>query len=221
MPAVTARKSKSRTGAAAGKEKAPDKRALILAAALDEFSQKGFAAARLDDVAKRADVAKGTIYLYFDDKEALFQELLRAEISPVIGMLEAVLAGGEKSAKQVPLRDLAYRVADLFVDEVLATRRKDIVRLVLTEGPRFPKLAEFYYREVISRGVRALRSRAQRAVEEGELRSDALVRFPHLVVAPALVAILWQSMFDPFEPLDVRALMKAQIECLFDKEERS
>lgn len=215
------RKRKNWSDAAAAKEKAADKRAVILAAALDEFSQKGFAAARLDDVAKRANVAKGTIYLYFDDKEALFQELLRAEIGPVIGRLEAVLAGGETGVSRAPLRELAYRVADLFVDEVLGTRRKDIVRLVLTEGPRFPKLAEFYYREVISRGVRALRSRVQRAVEEGELRSDALVRFPHLVVAPALVAILWQSMFDPFEPLDVRALMKAQIECLFDKEERS
>ena len=74
-------------------EPGKDKRELILAAALEEFSQSGFAAARLDDVARRADVAKGTIYLYFKDKEALFQELLRAEISPVIAMLEASVPG--------------------------------------------------------------------------------------------------------------------------------
>jgi AcrR family transcriptional regulator len=197
-----------------------DKRALILAAALDEFSQNGFAAARLDDVAKRADVAKGTIYLYFKDKEALFQELLRTQISPVMGMLEAVLASGGKDGKQVPLRELAHRVADLFVEQVIGTRRKDIVRLILTEGPRFPKLAEFYYREVISRGLAALRARAQRAVKEGELKSDALVRFPQLIVAPALTSIMWKSMFDRFEPLDAKALMKAHIENLFDKEER-
>ncbi|MGE0339639.1 MAG: TetR/AcrR family transcriptional regulator [Xanthobacteraceae bacterium] len=215
------RNRKRGAGDPAVKEKAADKRALILAAALDEFSQKGFAAARLDDVAKRADVAKGTIYLYFEDKEALFQELLRAEISPVIAMLEVVLAGGDTTARQVPLRELAFRVADLFVDQVIGTRRKDIVRLILTEGPRFPKLAEFYYQEVISRGLNAFRSRARRAVDEGELKSDALVRFPHLIVAPAMIAIMWKSMFEKFEPLDVRALMRAQIESLFDKEERS
>ena len=134
-------------------------------------------------------------------------------------MLEALLAGG-KEAKPAPLRELALRVADLFVEQVIATRRKDIVRLILTEGSRFPKLAEFYYREVIVRGLGAFRSRAQRALKEGELKSDTLVRFPQLVVAPALTAIVWKSMFDKYEPLDAAALMKAHIENLFDREER-
>jgi AcrR family transcriptional regulator len=220
---TTARKkdARAKTRPVRRAEQSPDKRELILAAALDEFSQNGFAAARLDDVAKRADVAKGTIYLYFKDKESLFQELLRAQISPVIGMLEAVLAAGGKEAKPVPLRVLAHRVADLFVEQVIGTRRKDIVRLILTEGPRFPKLAEFYYREIISRGLGAFRARAQRAVDEGELKSDALVRFPQLVVAPALTSIMWKSMFDKFEPLDAKAFMQAHIENLFDREERS
>jgi len=200
-------------------EQGVEKRQLILAAALEEFSQSGFAATRLEDVAKRADVAKGTIYLYFRDKESLFQELLRAEISPVIGMLEALL-GGVKQPANTSLRELALRVADLFVEQVIATRRKDIVRLILTEGPRFPKLAEFYYREIIARGLGAFRARAQQAVKDGELKSDALVRFPQLVVAPALTAIMWKSMFDRFELLDAKALMKAHIENLFASEGR-
>jgi AcrR family transcriptional regulator len=198
---------------------ASDKRVQILAAALDEFSQNGFAAARLDDVARRANVAKGTIYLYFEDKEALFQELLRAEIGPVIKMLEAVV--GARAENPRPLREIAHGVVDLFVTQVIETRRKDIVRLVLTEGPRFPKLAEFYYREVISRGLGAFRTRAERAVRDGELKSDRLARFPQLVVAPALLSVVWKSMFDRYEPLDVRAMMRAQIEILFDGEERS
>ena len=199
---------------------ARDKREQILSAALELFSQNGFADTRLDDVAKRADVAKGTIYLYFKDKETLFQELLRAEISPVIAMLETVLASDGKESNTTPLRELALRVADLFVVQVIETHRKDIVRLILTEGSRFPKLAEFYYREVISRGLGAFRARAQRAVKSGELKRDTLARFPQLIVAPALTAIIWKSMFDRFEALDVKALMRAQIEILFDKEER-
>ncbi len=220
MSRATAEKKK-RTASKAARRTEPgaDKRQLILAAALEEFSQSGFAAARLDDVARRADVAKGTIYLYFKDKEALFQELLRAQISPVIVMLEALLAGGG-SQDAVPLRQLALRVADLFVEQVIATRRKDIVRLILTEGPRFPQLAEFYYREVIARGLGAFRARAQRALKNGELKSDTLVQFPQLIVAPALTAIMWKSMFDKFEPLDAKALMKAHIDNLFDREER-
>ncbi len=222
MEAIGSKPAKAaRAKPARRQEQGRDKRALILAAALDEFSQNGFAAARLDDVAKRAKVAKGTIYLYFKDKESLFQELLRAQISPVIAMLEAVLSESGKDHRPVPLRELALRVADLFVEQVIETRRKDIVRLILTEGPRFPKLAEFYYREVISRALAALRARAGRALKDGEIKHDTLSRFPQLVVAPALTAIMWKSMFDRFEPLDARALMKAHIENLFDKETRS
>jgi AcrR family transcriptional regulator len=214
------------SGASSGRRErvaaGPDRRTQILAAALDEFSQNGFAAARLDDVAKRAGVAKGTIYLYFKDKETLFHELLRAQISPVVAMLEAMLAGGDKSAQPtIPLRQLAHRVADLFIAQVLSTRRKDVIRLILTEGPRFPKLAEFYYREVVSRGVAAVRGRMQRAVKAGELEGDALARFPQLIVAPALVAIMWKSMFEKFEPLDAKALMHAHIDILFGSEGQS
>ena len=80
-----------------------------------------------------------------------------------------------------------------------------MIRLVLTEGPRFPKLAEFYYREVIARVMAAIRGMLRRAVERGELKTDALVRFPQLLAAPGLVAIIWSGLFDRFEPLDVRA----------------
>ena len=116
------------------------RREAILAAALDEFSLRGFEAARLDDVAKRAGVAKGTIYLYFRDKESLFQELIRTMLTPVVGSIEAM------GSLDMPLRALAERLADFFVREVYETRRRDVIRLMMAEGPRFPNLAEFYYR---------------------------------------------------------------------------
>src|SRR5271169_2033976 len=93
------------------KERSAARREAILSAALDEFSSRGFEAARLDDVAKRAGVAKGTIYLYFRDKESLFQELIRAMLTPLIGTIEAL------GAADVPVNLLADRIAELFVRE--------------------------------------------------------------------------------------------------------
>jgi AcrR family transcriptional regulator len=186
-----------------------DRREAILAAALDEFSARGFANARLDDVARRAGVAKGTIYLYFRDKEALFQDLVRSVISPLIARFETTVE------IDLPARVVAERVVDLFVREVYGTRRKDVIRLIITEGPRFPKLAEFYYREVISRVIAAVRALLRRAVERGEVAADALTRFPQLLIAPGLVAIIWSGLFDRFEPLDVAALMRTHLDLLF------
>jgi tetracycline repressor-like protein len=90
-----------------------------------------------------------------------------------------------------------------------------VLRLIITEGARFPKIAEFYYHEVIERVVAAMRAMLSRAVARGELPSDALVRFPQLLVSPALMALVWNGMFDRFAPLDIRELMRAHLEILF------
>jgi AcrR family transcriptional regulator len=181
----------------------------ILAAALEEFSARGFAATRLDDVAERAGVAKGTIYLYFRDKESLFQELVRAMLSPLVGVIEAA------PLRDLPIRVVAEMIIDVFVNDIYGTHRKDVIRLTLAEGPRFPKIAEFYYREVIGRVLPVMRALLTRAVERGELGHDALARFPQLLVAPALMAIMWNGLFERFEPLDVRQLMRAHLDLLF------
>lgn len=198
------------TRAAGGRAgRAALRRDAILAAALDEFATNGFAATRLDDVARRAGVAKGTIYLHFRDKEALFQELIRSAFTPLIGRLE------EMAGHEMPLRNFAERLIELFVDQIFATRRKDVIRLIITEGPRFPAIAEFHYREVLSRVIALVRGLLRRAAERGEIEADALIRFPQLLIAPGLLAIVWSGLFDRFEPLDVRALMRAHLDLLF------
>jgi AcrR family transcriptional regulator len=183
----------------------------ILAAALEEFSAQGFAATRLDDVARRAGVAKGTIYLHFRDKEMLFQELIRAQLGPLVATLEAA------PMTDLPIRAIADGLVDLFVREIFGTRRKDVLRLIITEGPRFPKLAEFYFREVVERLLDVLRRLAQRAVERGELPNDSLVRFPQLFGAPGIVAIVWTGLFGRWAPLDVEAFMRAYLDLVFGK----
>ena len=152
------RRRARRAGRAAGRRgtraaRRDERRAAILAAALEEFAARGFAATRLDDVARRAGVAKGTIYLHFRDKESLFQELVRAMLSPLVGTIEAA------ALRDLPIRAVVEMIVDLFVNEIYGTRRKDVIRLIIAEGSRFPKLAEVYYREVIARVLPVMRAR--------------------------------------------------------------
>jgi AcrR family transcriptional regulator len=187
------------------KARSGERREAILAAALDEFSSRGFEAARLEDVARRAGVAKGTIYLYFRDKENLFQELIRTMLTPLVGTIEAM------GQADVPLLVLADRGVDLFVSQVYETRRKDVAYDF--EGRRF-KLAGFYYREVLSRIIAAVRALLRRAAARGEV-PEGLADFPQIIAAPGLVAIVWNGLFERFEPLDVRKMMKTHLDLLF------
>jgi AcrR family transcriptional regulator len=188
---------------------AEERRSAILAAALEEFTARGYAGARLDDVAKRAGIAKGTIYLYFADKQALFQELVRSMVHPVLGMLDKM------RGVDIPARMLVEGLLGTFLREIYGTRRKDLIRLILNEGPRFPAIAEFYYHEVIERVLGIIRPILARAAERGELPNDSLARFPQLIVAPMLVGIMWHAMFEKFESLDIDAMARAHIDILF------
>ena len=195
---VSPESSRPRSGATQNLQNEPNRRAeksaarrqAIVAAALEEFSARGFAAARLEDVAKRAGVAKGTIYLHFRDKEALFEDLVATTIVPFVAGLERL------PPADMPIRTVLENFVALFIAEIFGTERRNVLRLVMTEGPRFPKLAEFYYHNVVERAVAAMRALLERARERGELRHEALLQFPHLVVAPALMAIIWTGLFD-------------------------
>jgi AcrR family transcriptional regulator len=188
------------------------RRQSILAAALTVFASHGFAAARLDDVAARAGVAKGTLYLYFRDKEALFEALVRSAVSPLLQHMRKVATAPEIS----PLQALEAFFA-LFAKEVLGTERKLLLRLIVAEGPRFPAIAEFYYREVVAHGLGIMRALAERAAREGVFASDAVARFPQLIVAPLLVAVLWDGLFATIDPLDVDGLLRAHRQVLTGK----
>ena len=189
--------------------RAAERRTAIIAAGLDEFTARGFAATRLDDVAKRAGVAKGTIYLHFKDKEALFQELVRTALVPLIGNLMATPAAGGSA------RDVLERFAETFVRDVAQTKRGDIVRLIMAEGARFPSLADFYYREVVSRGIAGMRKLIEYGIARGEIRNARLADFPQIVVAPAMVAVMWQGLFGRHAPLDAMAMLKVHLDLIF------
>ena len=190
-------------------ERAAERREAIIEAAMDEFVARGFAATRLDDVAKRAGVAKGTIYLHFKDKESLFEELIRTALVPLIGRLHAPPPTGGS------VRDTVERFAKNFISEVANTRRGDIVRLIVAEGPRFPAIADFYYREVVSRGLAGMRGLIELAVARGEIRHKELSRFPQILVAPAIIAVIWQSLFSKHAPLDGIEMFRVHLDLIF------
>lgn len=185
------------------------RREAILDAALTVFAESGFEAARLDDVAAKAGVAKGTLYLYFKDKEALFEEVVRGAASPIVERLGALAAAPELSMAR-----MLEAMFELFEKEVLGTKRKLIIRLILAEGPRFPRIAEFYYRDVVGRILPMVAKIAQRAAERGELPNDAIARYPQLVAAPLLLAVIWDALFARIKPLDVADFLRAHRDVL-------
>ncbi|MGL4264744.1 MAG: TetR/AcrR family transcriptional regulator [Afipia sp.] len=192
---------------------ATERRAAIIAAGLDEFTAKGFAATRLDDVAKRAGVAKGTIYLHFKDKEALFQELVRTALGPLIVRISNPQIGeGAGSA-----RAAMHALTETFAREVIGTKRADIVRMIISEGTRFPQLADFYYREVIAHGVAGMRKLIEYGIARGEIRNPGLGHFPQLLVAPLVVAVIWQGLFGKHAPLDVAAMLRVHLDLIFNE----
>jgi AcrR family transcriptional regulator len=192
------------------RQQASEERKLaILRAGLEVFAARGFAAARLEDVAEKAGVAKGTIYLFFHDKEDLFEQIVLGAIRPVLVMIAKAAA-----APDTPTDVILERLFDLFRAEVLGTWRQQVLRLVITEGARFPRIAEFYHREVIVKGLAIIRHLAQRALARGELQSDSIARFPQLVFAPLLLALIWEGLFSAIEPLDVEGLLTAHRELL-------
>jgi len=177
---------------------------------MEEFVARGFAATRIDDIARRAGVAKGTIYLHFRDKESMFEELIRTAIVPLVVRLHAPPPNGS-------IRDALEAFARVFIQEIATTRRGDIVRLIIAEGPRFPAIADFYYREVISRGLAGMRALIELAIARGEIRNAELARFPQLLVAPAIVAVVWKSLFERHSPLDAIEMFRVHLDLIFSE----
>jgi len=182
----------------------------ILEAALAAFAERGFAATRLEDVAERAGVTKGTLYLYFRNKEDLFKAVVRRELVPNIEMAEAMVAGS-RAPSLVLLEQLVG-----FFSRVMASPLSAIPKLVLTEASNFPDLARFYLEEVVDRGKALFRRVIERGVAAGEFRPVDAESAVVCVLAPLLLAALWRHSFErpSGRRLDIDALCRAQLDLL-------
>jgi AcrR family transcriptional regulator len=166
----------------------------LLAAALDLFVERGFAATRLEDVAKRAGVSKGTLYLYFENKDELFKAVVRNTIVPVIGAAEVTIAADETCSAAL-LRSVILS----WWERLGATKASGIIKLVTAEANNFPDLACFYQDEVINRGTKMISTLLARAVERGEFRPMNVTVMTQVLVAPMLMLITWKHSVAPCE----------------------
>ncbi|HXC56990.1 MAG TPA: TetR/AcrR family transcriptional regulator [Rhizomicrobium sp.] len=185
----------------------------ILDAALKVFAEKGFAAARMEDIARAAGVTKGTIYLYFENKEAVFKSLVREEIGRALGNVTADVAAFEGSARFL-LRLVMTTMFGVLID----SNKVALPKIVIAESANFPWLAEFYRFEVIERGLGLLTGLIERGIARGEFRADLPPQhIARLCIAPALLSAIWRVTFshlDP-EPYDFKGLIAAHLDVLF------
>jgi len=182
----------------------------IVAAALQLFSDRGFAATRLEDVATVAGVSKGTVYLYFESKEQLFEAVVREAVAPNIARAEALVDGFEG-----PTPDL-LRGLFAFVGEVLETPLTGVMKLIVSESGNFPQLARMYANLVLRRAFALMRRILERGVSRGEFRPMDLHATVPLVVAPILLLGVWKHSFGAHTDLtlDRRKVLEAHCENL-------
>lgn len=174
----------------------------IIDAALQQFIATGYQGTRLTDVATRAGITKGTIYLYFPGKEELFKAVVRQVIVSQLQRLEAQVRVAEGSAERV-LRE----VVASFGREFLQTDARHLIPLMVAEGARFPELVDFYYSEVICLTLSILRDVIRRGIDSGEFRDAGLEQFPQIFTSGPIMGLLWQALFGRLQPLDLEKMM--------------
>src|SRR5437879_621471 len=187
MPAVARRSRKARPRWQRRKAARP---AEIVTAALEVFVQRGFAAARLEEVARRAGVTKGTLYLYFKSKEALFKAVVRETIVPVIAQGEALAQSFTGTA-----RELVERLVREYWRLVGETELAGIPKLMMAEAATFPQLTRFYYEEVVTRGHRLMAGVIERGIKSGEFRKVDVATAAKLAMSPLMHATVARRAF--------------------------
>ena len=183
----------------------------ILDAALFTFAQKGFAAARMEDIGERAGVSKGTIYLYFESKEAVFKALLHETIAKRFSLLSD-LARDHHGPVAPLLAEILRQLGQFIATSDLVV----LPKMVIAEAGNFPDLARIYREEVAERGLKLFGGLLRTGMERGEFRKFPVQHAVRLCIAPLLLAAIWRTTFAPInaEPYDYARMIDAHIQTL-------
>ena len=178
----------------------------ITEAALAAFADKGYTATRVEEVAKRAGISKGLLYLYFKTKEELFRAVVRSFVVPRIDVLAASTESPDMSAEAIMRGPLLG-----FMKSLPGSPVSVVVRLMISEGRKHPDLVTFYWDNVVSRGLDALQKIVEHGVHNGEFRRSAVNDMPHLIVLPAFFSVIWTLVFGK-QSLDTDKLIDEHFE---------
>ena len=183
----------------------------IVAAGLDHFAEHGYANTRLEDVARRAGIAKSTVYLYFENKEALFRATVEAHVTRTFQDMDELMASwqGDASALLRAVLERAY-------EGLVRSDNLALLRIIIAEGERFPELRRAFYDAEMASGKRVIRAILERGAASGEFASGAALEFPRLVVAPVFTAAVWRMTFEALEPVDAPRWIDAHVALLMD-----
>ncbi len=166
----------------------------ILDAALQLFTEKGFSSTRMIDVAKAAGISKGTLYLYFENKEAIFRDVVQQRITPQIDHVESIVDGFEGSNAEL-LRNM---INGWWVN-IACTSLSAIPKLIVSESGNFPELAEYFTKSVVIRSRDLFSKVISRGMISGEFEIYEAEAVARLVVAPLVQATIWMHSLKPYD----------------------
>jgi AcrR family transcriptional regulator len=181
----------------------------IVAAALEVFAEKGFAAARLDDIASRAGVSKGALYLYFETKQHLFEAVVRDAVLPNIEAVEQVAKTAD-----IPFAMLARMLLARVGEFASTTPLGAVAKMVIAESGNFPDLARVWHDQVVSRALGVLTGVIERGQARGEVRAGDPRFHAFAIIGPLLMGVIWREVLQPVggAPVDLRALAAQHVE---------
>ncbi len=185
----------------------------LLAAALDLFVERGYAATRLDDVAARAGVSKGTLYLYFENKEELFKAVVRANLVSALAEAETYVDQYTGSSHDL-LKGFILR----WWEHMGETKLSGISKLMMAESGNFPDVARFYHEEVIQRSNALIIRMLERGIAHGDFRPIDTVNANLVIVAPIVMLMLWKHSFHScrLEPISSRDYLACYLDLLLN-----
>jgi AcrR family transcriptional regulator len=164
----------------------------IVAAALLVFAERGFAGARIEEIARRAGVSKGTVYLYFEAKSDIFRAVVQEAVIPNIAEIEAMVL-----ELDLPFADLLRMLLPRFATLVTERPVGAVAKMVIGESRNFPELARVWHDEVISRGLAMLSALIERGQTRGEIRPADPRATAFSIMGPMLMGMLWREILTP------------------------
>jgi TetR/AcrR family transcriptional regulator len=183
----------------------------LVAAALDLFVEKGFAATRAEEVATRAGVSKGTLFLYFASKEDLFKAVVRENISGLYPEWS-----GELDSFSGSTAELLHYCMQAWWSRIGDTKASGISKLIMSEAQNFPEIADFYQHEVVEPGSELIRRILQRGIDRGEFRPVDMQYGVYVVLAPMMFLVMWKHSLGACLPAQTRIDPQAYIQFQID-----